>query len=110
MFQTKFSREIQCSDNQKIKKEMFKNKKQENITLWLMEYAREWKRCDVSLNTSSGKIYHLKDTVISLQGVKIQSEEQLPTSSGSSRKGYDAIIFGQSTYGKLCTIRKSSLS
>ena len=51
---------------------MFLKVKQETVAEWMMEFVLDLKRCDDVLKTASGKIYELKDNVISLQGTKLQ--------------------------------------
>ena len=71
---------------------MFLKVKQETVAEWMMEFVLDLKRCHYVLKTASGKIYELKDNVISLQGTKLQKQEQLLEENSRAVKFFQSTL------------------
>ena len=69
--------EFGCSNVSEISKDEFMKLKKDDMTYWFLKVLTDMKHCHSALETTSGKVSQLKDTVISLQGAKIENQEKL---------------------------------
>ena len=86
------SQEMGLQDVGKINKEMFADAKKENVVEWMLESVQSLKRCHDALKASSQKIDSLKDSVISLQETKIQSQAQLLTMKNETVESFQSTL------------------
>ena len=69
--------EFRCSKVSEISKEKCMELKKDDMTHWFLKVLSDMKNCHSAPQTTLGKVSQLKDTVISLQGAKIEIQEKL---------------------------------
>ena len=82
------SQELGCKDVRKITESIFLKVTQETLAEWMMDFVLDLKRCDDVLKTTSGKI----DDVMSLQGTKLQKQEQLLEENSRAVKYFQSTL------------------